>query len=105
MGASMVDAFLAHGDARGVDAWIAVGMLIDFSRDPRQPVLDVLAERDFPEALASGKLRSGRLPSDRCSKSLLISGTDHYFESAAAPLAAASEEFLSRVFEGACARP
>jgi alpha/beta superfamily hydrolase len=102
MGASMTDAFLARADATAIVAWAPVGMLVAFTAPPRMPVLDVVAERDFPEALAAARSRALALPRDACSKSLSIAGTDHYMDGATTPLAEAIRGFLDRVFAGAC---
>jgi alpha/beta superfamily hydrolase len=102
LGAAMADGYLARAEAQPIAAWVAVGMLVDFARAPRAPVLDILAERDFPEAFASAKLRRGRLPSDDCSRAVIVPGTDHYFEAGTAPLAATTAEFLIRSFTGKC---
>ena len=100
MGASMTDAFIARDG--GASAWVPVGMLVDFTRPPRMPVQDIVAERDFPEALAAAKLREIHLPRDGCSRSMTIAGTDHYMNGATTPLADAIAAFLDRVYEGRC---
>ena len=102
MGAAMVGAWFARPDAPAVEAWIAVGMLVDFDAAPRVPVLDVIAERDFPEAIAAAKRRAPRLPRDACSQSLMIPDTDHYFDRATGALVDASARFLDKVMTGAC---
>jgi alpha/beta superfamily hydrolase len=102
MGASMADAFLAR-DGAAAAAWVPVGMLVDFTAAPRTPVLDVIAERDFPETLASAKLRTRRLPRDGCSRSATIPATDHYMNGATAPLSDAIAAFLDQVYAG-CSR-
>ena len=102
LGATMADAFLARTDAPRVDAWVPVGMLIDFSAPPGEPVLDVVAEKEFPEVAAAAPVRAKRLPRDECSRPLAIAGTDHYFERRQRELSAAIAAFLERVFAGAC---
>lgn len=102
MGASMVDAYLARPDAARIDAWVPVGMLVDFASPPKEPVLDVIAERDFVEVKAAVVLRKAKLPKDRCSREVTIAGTDHYFERRQKELTAAIAEFLDRVFSGGC---
>ena len=98
MGAAMTDAYLAPGDAAALAAWVPVGMLVDFSKPPRVPVLDVVAERDFPETLASAKLRASRLPRDGCSGAVTIPATDHYMNGATTALADTVAAFLDRVY-------
>ncbi len=102
LGAGMVDAWLAGPDAMPIAAWVPIGMLVDFARAPREPVLDVVAGSDFPEVLASAKLRAPRFQRDRCSHLVVIPGTDHYFDSATEPLAGVIVSFLDRVFTGDC---
>lgn len=102
VGAAMADAFFARTSAPRVDAWVALGMLVDFARPPRIPVLDVVAAHDFPEALASARLRAASLPRDGCSRAITIASTDHYFDRATAPMADAAAAFLERVFSRKC---
>jgi pimeloyl-ACP methyl ester carboxylesterase len=102
MGALMTDAYLARHDSPAITAWVPVGMLADFTAAPRMPVLDVVAERDFPEVLAAAKLRAQRLPRDRCSAPLTVSGTDHYMNGATTELASAAAVFLEQAFARDC---
>jgi alpha/beta superfamily hydrolase len=102
LGAGMVDAYLTRPDALPIAAWVPVGMLVDFSQAPREPTLDVVAGNDFPEVLASVKLRMPRLPRDRCSRVVTVAETDHYFERATEALNAAIVPFLDRAFAGDC---
>ena len=102
VGAGMVDAYLARRGALSIAAWVPVGMLVDFARAPREPVLDIVAENDFPEVLASSKLRTPRLPRDRCSRMVTVPGADHYFGRATDALTEAIVLFLDRVFVGEC---
>lgn len=104
MGAAMVDAWLAHRPEPVVDAWVPVGMFGAFSSPLRQPVLDVVAERDFPEALSHAKTRARELPADGCSAPLVVPGTDHYFGDSAGRLASAIAPFIRRALSGDCAR-
>jgi hypothetical protein len=77
-------------------------MLVDFARAPREPMLDIVAADDFPEALAGVRLRAPRFPRDRCSRVVSVPGTDHYFERATDALVAAIAPFLERAFAGEC---
>ena len=103
LGATMVNAYLARPDAARIDAWVPVGMLVPFAVPPREPVLDVFAERDFPEVVAAVPLRRAQLPKDNCSRDVTIAGTDHYFERRQKELTAAIADFLDRVVTGRCA--
>lgn len=102
MGAAMVNAWLAKAPLGAIDAWVPVGLLVDFDARLRMPVLDVVAERDLPEALAWSKTRARELRDDRCSASLIVAGTDHYFDAAGPRLAQAIRPFLDAVFAGGC---
>jgi alpha/beta superfamily hydrolase len=104
MGASMADAYLARDGSAAISAWIPIGMLVDFTLLPRTPVLDVVAERDFPETLASAKRRAARLPRDGCSGEIVISATDHYMNGATTRLSDTIAAFLDRVYAGGCSR-
>jgi pimeloyl-ACP methyl ester carboxylesterase len=101
-GAVMADAYLARANARRIDAWVQIGMLAEFTADPREPVLDVVAASDFPEVLAAAPLRAKRLPRDGCSRALVIAGADHYFGTSQQELAAAVATFLDRVAAKEC---
>ncbi len=102
MGASMVNTYLARPDAARIDAWVPVGMLVDFSHMPREPVLDVTAENDFREVREAIPRRPAQLPRDACTKQVVIAGTDHYVENRQTELVAAIVPFLQRAFAGAC---
>jgi len=101
-GATMVDAYLARPDAQPIDAWAPIGMLARFRVPPKEPVLDIVAERDFSEVNAAAPLRKSALPADACSKTLTIAGADHYFQSAAKVLSETIAAFLAQVFSGRC---
>ena len=101
-GAVMADTYLARPDAAHVDAWVPIGMPADFSRDPRESVLDIMAANDLPEVVAAAPLRAKRLPRDRCSRALVIAGTDHFFGANEKELAAAVAAFLDRVAAKQC---
>ncbi len=102
VGATMTDAFLARPDAPRIEAWVPVGMLIDFSMPPREPLLDVVAESELPEVAAAIPVRAKRLPRDSCSRTLTIAGADHYFGDRQKELSSAIAAFLDRVFGGGC---
>ena len=102
MGAAMVDAWLAEQEENVIDAWVPIGMLVPFSRQSRHPLLDVVAERDFPDVLALAKSRAAKLPRDGCSATITVTGTDHYFGDAASRLAAAIAPFIERAMNDKC---
>jgi alpha/beta superfamily hydrolase len=102
MGATMANTYLAKPDAANIDAWVPIGMLVDFATAPKEPVQDIVAENELVEVAAALPARAKRLPRDACSRQLTISGTDHYFENRQKELAAAIAAFLDRVFSGRC---
>ena len=102
LGAAMVNAWLATHDEGVVDAWVPIGMFVAFASRPREPVLDIVGERDFPDVLAAARMRAAQLPSGGCSASQVMSGADHYFGDAAQRLAAAIAPFLVRAFTRQC---
>jgi dienelactone hydrolase len=102
MGASMTDAYLARPTAARIDAWVPVGMLVPFSVAPREPVLDVLAERDLQPVVETSPARKKALPPDRCSGQVRIAGADHYFEGSEKVLTQEIVRFLDRVGAGGC---
>jgi pimeloyl-ACP methyl ester carboxylesterase len=104
MGAAMTNAYLATPGAPAIDAWVPVGMPVDFAVAPKEPVLDVSAEKELPQVAAAAPLRARRLPKDAGSRQVTIPGADHYFDAQARQqqLAAAIAAFLDRVFAGRC---
>jgi len=102
MGAAMVNAWLAQQDERVIDAWVPVGMFVAFASRPRQPVLDTVAERDFPDVQALAKTRAAKLPQDGCSAPLSVDGADHYFGDSAPRLVTAIAPFIARALDGKC---
>jgi alpha-beta hydrolase superfamily lysophospholipase len=102
MGASMADAYLSSSSAVKLAGWVPIGMLISFRSRPDMPVLDVIAERDFPQVLDIAPKRAAMLPRDGCSKQVFIAGTDHYMDNRQKELVAAIVPFLARAFAGQC---
>jgi alpha-beta hydrolase superfamily lysophospholipase len=102
MGATMADAYLATPATAKIDAFVPIGVPIEFTVPPREPVLGVTAEHDLPPVIAALSGRGSRLPHDRCSKTLVIAGTDHYMEHRHKELVAAIVPFLERALAGRC---
>jgi hypothetical protein len=102
VGATMADAYLARPGASRIDAWVPVGMMIDFGAPPNEPVLDVLAATEFPEVDAAAPARARGLPKDACSRQVVIPGTRHYFDTGQKELVASIAAFLDRAFAGRC---
>lgn len=101
MGASMADAYLARRDAVPIGAWVPIGMPVAFSRRPREPVLDVLAQTELAPVIEQAPGRRKALE-EGCSRQVTIAGADHYFDGETKALAAAIASFLARVAAGTC---
>jgi len=102
MGASMVNAYLVREDAARIDAWVPVGMLVEFNTVPKEPVLDVTAENDFPQVREAVPKRARQLRPDACTKQIVIAGTDHYMEQRQKELVNAIVPFLERALARRC---
>lgn len=103
MGASMVDAYFASSSPAKLAAWVPIGMMNPFGTRPAMPVLDVTAERDFPQVLEAAPRRAAALPRDGCSQEVRIMGTDHFMENRQKELVATIVPFLERALTGGCA--
>ena len=101
-GATTANAYLARPEAMAIDAWVAIGMFGTFDAKPKEPVLDIVAERDFDEVRAAATLRARDPPQPKCSRQMTIADTDHYFDDKQAELAATIAAFLERVFAASC---
>lgn len=102
MGATMVNAWMASSP--GVDAWVPLGMLVPFARTPRMPVLDIVGQNDYPEALQRVPAPTA-LPADGCSRTVTIPGADHFMQGAVPRLLDAAAPFLARALSGECRSP
>jgi alpha/beta superfamily hydrolase len=104
MGASMANAYLARPGALPILAWAPVGMFGAFAVPPKEPVLDLIAEREIELVAESAPARAQTLPTDACSRQVTIPGTDHYFDNRQKELVRAIAAFLDRAFAGGCPR-
>ena len=96
MGARMADHFLARAAAPGADAWVAIGMLEDYT-DParhRVPVLDLYGEKDFPAVLENAPRRAAALRKSLGSGQVEVPGSDHFFTGVEAELVRQVRLFL-----------
>jgi dienelactone hydrolase len=99
MGATMVNAWMTSSPK--IDAWVPLGMLVPFARPPRMPVLDVVGESDYPDAL--GRVpAAATLPADGCSRSITIARADHFMQGAVPRMLDAITPFLARALAGGC---
>jgi alpha-beta hydrolase superfamily lysophospholipase len=101
LGAAMANAWIAASAPRP-QAWIPIGMMVDFATPPKLPVLDIVAERDYPETLASARVRGRRLPHDKCSATVRIADTDHFLERAVPRAVERIVPFLDAAMAGKC---
>jgi dienelactone hydrolase len=99
MGATMVNEWMAARPH--IDAWVTVGMLVPYAARPSLPVLDVVGERDYPEALRRVP-RPLMLPRDGCSAAVTIPAADHFMAGAVPRLLDRVSVFLDDVFAGKC---
>lgn len=102
LGAAMSNAYLGSPSAEKIDAWVVIGMGVEFEAAPRQPVLDVEAQSDFSQVRAAALWRTGRLPRDSCSRHVIIAGADHYMENRQKELVAVIVPFLDRALAHRC---
>ena len=102
LGAAMSNAYLGSAAAEKIDAWVVIGMGVGFDAAPRQPVLDVEAQSDFPQVRESAVLRASKLPRDSCSRHVVIADADHNMENRQKELVAAIVPFLDRAFARRC---
>jgi len=99
MGATMANEWVAARPR--IDAWVPVGMLVPYAARPAMPVLDVVGERDYPEALRRMP-RPLMLTRDGCSAAVTIPGADHFMAGAVPNLLDRVSVFLDDVFAGKC---
>lgn len=102
LGAAMTNEWLAKPGVAPVAAWVPVGMSVPFARPPREPVLDVVAEHDLPEVVASAPARAAALAKSACSEQVRVAGANHYFERSGKALAHRIASFLDRVLSERC---
>ena len=91
-------------DVAKIDAWVPIGMLVDFASPPKEPVRG----HHRRERVGAGRGRRAGAREAAAARRLLAAssrspGPDHYFENRQKELAAAIAAFLDRVFSGAAA--
>jgi alpha/beta superfamily hydrolase len=78
-------------------------MLIErYAVAPKEPVLDVTADDDFPQVREAAPRRAAKSSGDVCTSHIVIAGADHYMANRQKELVAAIVPFLQRVFAGRC---
>ena len=81
MGSRMANYFLNHAGEARVDAWVAIGILGEYTEPGtlKAPVLDLYGEHDFPAVLANAAKRADALRKVRGSGQVQVAGADHFF--------------------------
>ncbi|TMG83760.1 MAG: DUF3530 family protein [Betaproteobacteria bacterium] len=102
LGAAMGNAYLGSQAAEKIDAWVVIGMGTGFATAPRQPVLDVEGQFDFPQVRESASLRAAKLPRDSCSRHVVMAGADHTMGNREKELVAVIVPFLDQAFARRC---
>jgi acetyl esterase/lipase len=96
MGARMANYFLNQPGARRIDAWVAIGMLGEFT-EPQSfkfPVLDLYGEKDFTAVLDNAGKRAGAVRGIRGSGQVQVAGADHFFAGMESELTRQVRQFL-----------
>jgi pimeloyl-ACP methyl ester carboxylesterase len=96
LGSRMANFFLNHaGDAR-IDAWVAIGILGEFTRAEtfKAPVLDLYGELDFPTVLEHAEKRAAAIRGIRGSGQVQVSGADHFFSGVEVEMVRRVRQFL-----------
>lgn len=94
LGAHMANFYLVR--SRGIDAWVAVGLLGAYVEPARltMPVLDLYGARDFPEMLKMADTRAAALSGIKGSAQIRIAGADHFFAGQEGELVKQVRQFL-----------
>lgn len=81
LGSRMVNHFLNHAGDTRIDAWVAIGILGEYTRAEsfRAPVLDLYGENDFPSVLEDARKRAAAIRGIRGSGQVQVPGADHFF--------------------------
>jgi hypothetical protein len=81
LGSRMANYFLNHAGEARVDAWVAIGILGDYTEPGtlKAPVLDLYGEHDFPVVLENAARRADALRKVRGSGQVQVAGADHFF--------------------------
>lgn len=96
MGSRMTNYFLNHpGDAR-IDAWVAIGILGEFTHANtfKAPVLDLYGEKDYPSVLDEAGKRAAAIRGIRGSGQVQVTGADHFFAGMETELVRRVKQFL-----------
>lgn len=81
LGSRMTNYFLNHAASPQVDAWVAIGILGEFTQPEKfkAPVLDLYGEKDFTAVLDGAGKRAAALRQVRGSGQVQVAGADHFF--------------------------
>lgn len=97
-GARMTDYLLNQADAPAIDAWVAIGMIGEYTSRTalKMPVLDIYGSNDFPDVLELAGKRAAAIRAVRGSAQVSVSGADHYFNGMENELVRNVKLFLDR---------
>ncbi len=98
LGSRMTNYFLERATEPGVDAWVSIGLLDQYTGVERLriPVLDIYGERDFATVRDNAAGRADRLRRIRGSAQIEVPAADHYFAGQEAALVRHVKLFLDQ---------
>lgn len=101
LGARMSNYFLNHAGGARIDAWVAIGILGEFTQPGsfKAPVLDLYGENDFPVVLEDAGKRAAAIRGIRRSAQAQVAGADHFFTGMEGELVKRVRFFLDRVLK------
>lgn len=96
MGSRMTNHFLANATDPQIDAWVAIGILGEFTQAGKfkVPVLDLYGEKDNPAVLDTAGKRAAAIRRVRGSGQVQVAGADHFFASMENELVRQVRQFL-----------
>ena len=96
LGSRMANYFLNHAGEARVDAWVAIGILGEYTEPEtlKAPVLDLYGEHDFPAVLENATRRADALRKVRGSGQIQVAGADHFFAGMESEMVRRVRQFL-----------
>lgn len=96
LGSRMTNYFLNHAGEARVDAWVAIGLVGEFTRPAtfKAPVLDLFGEKDQPAVLEPAGKRAAAIRGIRGSAQMQVAGADHFFSGMEGELVRRVQQFL-----------
>lgn len=101
LGSRMANFFLNQAGAARVDAWVAIGILGEYTEPGtlKAPVLDLYGEHDFSAVLESAARRADALRKVRGSGQVQVAGANHFFAGMENELVLRVRQFLDARFK------